>query len=124
MTTMQQGTQNTLNWLDKFPRWTAALNAVVTLFFGSTLGLAIALWVLYVTGNLPKPWTYILNFASVLILKIVIQWFWTLRVNLFVVGQTRLWVERKEGQPIPEPPKQLNTGSGQVGGLLTTLNQS
>ena len=40
---MQQGTQNTLNWLDKFPRWTATLNTVVTPFLGSTLGLAIAL---------------------------------------------------------------------------------
>ena len=74
-----------------------------------------------ITGDLPKPWTYILNFASVLVLKVVIQWFWTLRVNPFVVGQAKIFVEREQGQPIPDTPEQPNTGSGQVGGLLTTL---
>ena len=118
---MQQRTQNTLHLLDKFPRRTAALNAVVTLFFGSVLGLVIALWVIHATGNLPKPWSYVLNFALVLVLKITIQWFWTLQVIPFVVRQTKIWVERKIGQPITGSIRQGNTDNGQVGGILTTL---
>ena len=81
----------------------------------------LALWVIHVTGKFSTPWTYMLNLSSVLLLKVILQWTWTIWVNPFAEKQARIFVSNRTGQELPDARGNMSQGGDkQVQSLVTT----
>lgn len=116
------GTQNAIGLMDRHQRPTGFGHVVVSAFLGAFVGTMLALWVVHVTDRFPTPWTYMVNLASVLLLKVILQWIWTIWVNPFAAKQARLFVAQRTRQELPDSNANFSqNGSKQVQSLVTTV---
>ena len=116
------GIQNLIGLLDRHQRPTGLGHVVTSAFVGALVGTMLALWVIHVTGKFSTPWTYMLNLSSVLLLKVILQWTWTIWVNPFAEKQARIFVSNRTGQKLPALRGNMSQdGSKQVQSLVTTV---
>ena len=121
-TEMGRWIQNSIGLLDRHQRPMSVGHVVTSALIGALVGSLLALWVIHVTGKFPTPWTYMLNLGSVLLLKVVLQWIWTIWVNPFADRQARLFVANRTGQELPNSRRDASQGGGQqVQSLVTTI---
>ena len=114
--------QNTVRLVDRHPRLMSLGNVVTSAFIGAVVGIVLALWVIHVTGRFQTPWTYMLNLATILLLKVILQWPWTIWVNPFAERQARTFVSNRTGQELPDSRGNMSRGGGQqVRSLVTTV---
>ena len=114
--------QNSIGLLDRHQRPMSLGHVATSAFIGALVGGLLALWVIHVTGNFSTPWTYMLNLGSALLLKVVLQWIWTIWINPFADRQARLFVVNRTGQELPHLRRDKSQGGGQqVQSLVTTV---
>ena len=114
--------QNVIGMMDRHQRPMGFGHVVVSAFLGAFVGTMLALWVVHVTGRFPTPWTYMLNLGSILFLKVILQWIWTIWVNPFAAKQARQFVAQRTGQEPPDSNANLSqNGSKQVQSMVTTV---
>ena len=114
--------QYAIGLMERHQRPTGFGHVATSAFIGALVGTVLALWVIHVTGKFPTPWTYMLNLGSVLLLKVIHQWIWTMWVIPFVEKQARQFVARSTGQELPDPSANMSQdGSKQVQSFVTTV---
>ena len=115
--------QNSIELLvDRRQRGMSVGHVITSAFLGALVGILLALWVIHVTSKFSTPWTYMLNLGSVVLLKVVLQWTWTIWVNPFAEKQARIFVSNRTGQELPESiPDTSQSGRQQVQSLVTTV---
>ena len=114
--------QNSIRLLDRHQRPMSFGHIATSAFLGAIVGTLLALWVIHATGKFSTPWTYILNLGSALLLKVVLQWIWTIWVNPFADRHARLYVVNRTGQELPVSRRDTSqSGSQQVQSLVTTV---
>ena len=86
---------------DKKPRVSAVLNIGTYVLQGIILGLVIGLIASLATSGLPKVGTYVANTFAVL-LRVILQWIWVLKVTIWVQKTTSWFVQDKTGRELPE----------------------
>ena len=99
---VQQGFKNTLYLVDSKPRWSAFLNVGAYVFQGIALGLVMGLIASLLTSGLPKIWTYVANAFAVMLLRVILQWIWALKVAIWVRKASAWFVKDKSGVDLPE----------------------
>ena len=119
---MRGAIQNSVALVDRHQRLSSVGHVVTSVFIGLAVGTLLAIWVIYVTGNFSTPWTYMLNLGSVLLLKVILQWIWTTRVNPFAEKQAKIFVSNRTGQELQDSIENVSQGGGQqVQSLVTTV---
>ena len=99
---IQQGLQRTLYLADSKPRWAALLNVGAYVLQGIVLGLVMGLIASLLTSGLPKVWTYAANTFAMMLLRVILQWIWALKVTTWVRKGSAWFVKDKSGVDLPE----------------------
>ena len=99
---VQRSFQQTLDLVDEKPRLAVALNIGSYAIQGLFLGLAMGLIAALLTGQFPKLWTYVANTFAVMLLRAVLQWVWTLKVNPLVRLTAGRFIARRQRIALPE----------------------
>ena len=99
---IQQGLQSTLYLADSKPRWAALLNVGAYVLQGIILGLVMGLIASLLTSGLPKVWTYAANTFAMMLLRVILQWIWALKVTIWVRKGSAWFVKDKSGVDVPE----------------------
>ena len=98
----QQGSQNTLDLVDRKPRAGAALNIAAYVLNGMVLGLAMGFIASLGTSGLPKVWAYVSNTFAVMSLRVILQWIWVLSVTTWVRKMGSWLIGNRTGLELPE----------------------
>ena len=114
------GIQNVIQLLDQHQRLMSLGHVVANAFVGALVGLILALLVIHFTGKFSTPWTFILNLGSVLLLKVILQWGWTIWVNPFVEKQAGIFVSDRTGQELPDGRGNVSQGDDKLVQSLIT----
>ena len=56
----------------------------------------------FLTGQFPKLWTYVANTFAIMLLRVILQWIWLLKVTPLVRRTAGRFIARKRGVPLPE----------------------
>lgn len=99
---VQQSFQQTLDLVDEKPRLAVLLNLGSYIIQGLLLGLLMGLIAAFLTGHLPKIWTYAANTFAVMLLRTLLQWIWVLKVTPLVRVTAGRFIARMEGIQLPE----------------------
>ena len=89
-------------------------NVLVTALLGLLLGLLMGLFAGLVTGGFSKVWTYAANTFAVMLLRVVLQWLWVLRVSSLVGDLVQYLVRIKARRDIPKHIRQRHMGEEQI----------
>ena len=98
----EQGSQNTLDLIDRMPRVFTVLNVGTYVLQGVVLGLAMGLIASLGTRGFPKIWTYVANTFTVMLLRVILQWIWVLGVTTWVRKTATWFIRDRTGQELPE----------------------
>ena len=98
----EQGSQNTLDLIDRMPRVFTVLNVGTYVLQGVALGLAMGLIASLGTRGFPKIWTYVANTFTVMLLRVILQWIWVLGVTTWVRKMATWFIRDRTGQELPE----------------------
>ena len=99
---IQHGVENSLYLVDSEPRWSAFLNVGAYVLQGIALGLVMGLIASLLTSELPKIWTYVANTFAVMLLRVILQWIWALKVTKWVRKASAWFVKDKSGVDVSE----------------------
>ena len=99
---IQQGFENTLYLIDSKPRRSAFLNVGAYALQGIVLGLVMGLIASLLTSELSKVWSYVANTFAVMLLRVILQWAWALKVTTWVRKASAWFVKDKSGVDLPE----------------------
>ena len=115
---IQRGFRNTVDWVDREPRKAALLNVGVAVVQGMLLGLVMGLFASLVTSGLPKVWTYATNAFGVMLIRLVLQWLWVLKVTRWAYNLAMWLFRQKTGLDVPMGIGKQPGGTTQVNTLI------